>query len=267
METYSLRDIQSMLGLSRAVVSGLIDAGFVTPQRGPRREYRFTFQDIVVLRTAHGLQAAKIPPRRIVQTLRRLRARLPAEMPLSGLRITAVGNEIAVHEGRTRWQADSGQLLMDFELQPGGGSVRRLSRTEPSAARVDWLARGASLEASDPAGAERSYRAAIAQDAERPDAYLNLGVLLAEHGRHDEAIGLYRQALLHCPDEPLLHFNLAVALEDAHRVPEARTRYEHCLRLSPDMADAHFTLARLHEQRGEGAQAIRHYSAYRRLQR
>ena len=59
-----------MLGLSRGVVAGLIAAGFVTPSRGPRNEYRFTFQDLVLLRTALALQAARIPPRRILRSLR-----------------------------------------------------------------------------------------------------------------------------------------------------------------------------------------------------
>jgi hypothetical protein len=35
-----------MLGLSRTVVSVLVAAGFVTPQRGPRDEQRFSFQNL-----------------------------------------------------------------------------------------------------------------------------------------------------------------------------------------------------------------------------
>ena len=61
MQTYTLRGIQSMLGLSRGVIAGLIAAGFVTPSRGTRNEYRFSFQDVVLLRTAHSLQAAQDP--------------------------------------------------------------------------------------------------------------------------------------------------------------------------------------------------------------
>src|SRR6185436_9150244 len=112
-QTYTLSGIQSMLGLSRAVITGLVAAGFVTPTRGERREYRFSFQDVVLLRTAHRLQAAHIPARKILRSLQRLKATLPEELPLSGLRITAVGSEIAVREGATQWHAESGQLLMD----------------------------------------------------------------------------------------------------------------------------------------------------------
>jgi hypothetical protein len=77
MQTYTLRSIEAMLGIPRAVITRLIAAGFVTPSRGKRREYRFTFQDVVLLRTAYGLQAADIPARKILRSLQRLKATLP----------------------------------------------------------------------------------------------------------------------------------------------------------------------------------------------
>jgi hypothetical protein len=89
--TYTLRRVQAMLGLSRTIVAGLIAEGFVAPTRGPRNEWRFTFQDLMLLRTAHALQASKIPPRKILRSLARLKATLPRELPLTGLRITAIG--------------------------------------------------------------------------------------------------------------------------------------------------------------------------------
>ena len=60
---YTIRSIQEMLGLSRGVISSLIAAGFVAPTRGPRNEYRFTFQDVVLLRTAVELAARSGRPR------------------------------------------------------------------------------------------------------------------------------------------------------------------------------------------------------------
>ena len=268
METYSLREIRAILALSKTVIDGLVAAGFVNPSRGKRREYRFTFQDLVLLRTAHSLQAAQIPPRKIVQSLRRLRETLPEELPLSGLRISAVGSEIAVRDGGLQRQVDSGQLLMDFDVAPAAGTVTIHSVKSPPAAddQVDWFQRGVELEGTDPAQAEGAYRHAIEQAPANPDPVLNLGVMLCDAGRHDDAIALYRQALEHRPQEPLLHFNLAVALEDAGQAEAALAGYERCTRLAPKFADAHFNAARLHEQLGHATQAIRHYSEYRRLQ-
>lgn len=271
LQTYTLRDIESMLGLSRPVVAGLIDAGFVHPARGARNEYRFTFQDVVLLRTARSLQQASIPPRKILRSLRRLKATLPGELPLAGLRIAAVGNDVAVCEGRTQWQAESGQLLFDFEVQPtAGGNVRLLSRSarrDEEPATTDWFERGAALEASDMGGAEAAYRRALDEAPEHVDAALNLGVMLCDSNRCAEAVCVYERALQERPDEPLLYYNLGVALEDQGRNADAIAAYDACLALSPKFADAHFNAARLHELLGEQRQAIRHYSEYRRLQR
>ena len=283
MQTYSVRDLQSMLGISRAVIGNLIASGFVAPSRGRRNEYRFTFQDVVLLRTAYSLREAKIPARKILHSLRRLRAALPDEVPLTGLRISAVGNEVAVHEGNARRHVDSGQLLFDFDVQATPGSVSVLERGErqpkherPAARHVvpvatptaaDWFEHAVRIEASDKAGAEASYRRAIELSPDHVDAYLNLGVLLCDSDRSADAIALYRRAIEHCPDEALLHFNAGVAFEDQNEPALALQRYEACLRLTPKFADAHYNAARLHELLGHSSQAIRHYSEYRRLQR
>jgi tetratricopeptide (TPR) repeat protein len=266
--TYTLRSIASMLGLSRAVITGLIDAGFVTPTRGKRREYRFSFQDVVLLRTAHGLQAAQIPARRIVRSLKKLKATLPDQLPLTGLRISAVGGDVAVREGDRQWAADSGQMLIDFEVKPGARSVAFMGAAPSSSNDAKaCFERGVALEAKQPALAEQAYREAIALAPAYPDPYLNLGVLLGDSGRAAQAAELYAQGIAHCPNEALLHFNLGVALEDLKYTAQALASYQACLRVDPGMADAHFNAARLHETLGHERQAIRHYSEYRRLQR
>jgi len=75
-----------------------------------------------------------------------------------------------------------------------------------------------------------------------------------------------RLGIERCAPEPLLHFNLGVALEDARQPPAAIEAYQQSLALNDALADAHFNLARLHDRLGDKKQAIRHYSAYRRLQ-
>jgi len=277
MQTFSVREIESMLGLSRGVIARLVASGFVIPGRGPRNAYRFTFQDVVLLRTAYGLREAHIPARRILRSLRKLRAALPREVPLAGLRISAVGNDVAVQEGSARRHVESGQLLFDFDGQAPAATVRVFARpsgapagvpavaTQPDAGQ--WFQQGARLEASDKAQAEACYRRALALAPDHADAYLNLGVLLGELARGAEAVELYRAGIAHCPHEALMHYNLAVALEDLEHQEEAIAAYEACLTLSPELADAHYNAARLHGLLGHSSQAIRHYNAYRRLQR
>ena len=72
MQQYALRDVERLLQMTRGAVLGLVRAGFVTPVRGRRGEYRFSFQDLIVLRTAGALTAARVPTRRITRALRAL---------------------------------------------------------------------------------------------------------------------------------------------------------------------------------------------------
>lgn len=268
--TYAQKRVQQMLGLSRTTVKGLIAAGFVVPVRGARNAYRFSFQDLMLMRTALALQQASIPPRRILRALAKLQAELPAEVPLTGLRITAVGATVAVRDRSGQWRADSGQLLMDFEVAEVAGTVSFIPAVAPPAspqAPVDWFKQGVALENSDAAAAETAYRQAIAQAPASAAAYLNLGALLCESGRCADAVQLYEVALGLVGHEPLMHFNHAVALEDLQQFDGAIAAYERALRLDGDLADAHYNLGVLLEQRGAGMGALRHFNAYRRLTR
>jgi tetratricopeptide (TPR) repeat protein len=269
---YSLRSLQSLLGVSRRVLSGLMEAGFVQPARGRRNELRFTFQDVVVLRTAFQLQSANIASRKILRALAKLKADLPEELPLSGIRITAVGDTVAVKTGRAQWDAASGQHLLDFEVAPIQGDVAFLD-TAPRNLRSrehqaeEWFALGEQFTHTDVVGAEQAYRKAL-ELAPNPHyhAYTNLGVLLCEaETRCEEALSVFDQALEHFPDDALLQFNRAVVLEELKRYDLAVEAYERCIELDPAHADAHFNLARLSEIRGDKQGLLRHLSAYRRL--
>jgi tetratricopeptide (TPR) repeat protein len=274
----SMRDLESMLGVSRRVVTGLVaglvDEGFVTPTRGPRNALRFTFQDVVLLRTALQLRASQIPPRKIMRALKRLRAGLPDALPLSGLRVTAVGNDIAVRTGPSQWDAITGQQLLDFEVAAIKGEVvflesSPLANNASDAARNagEWYELGGQMMRSDAKGAEQAYRNAI-QLAPEPyyAAYVDLGALLCEsEARCADALNVFDTALSYFPADAVLHFNRAVALENVGRLDEAEQSYVRCLELDPSYADAHHNLAILLESLGDKQGLLRHLNAYRRL--
>src|SRR2546425_7559542 len=110
MKGYTSRDVAKLLGLTVAQVRGFARDGFLTPGRGPRGELQFSFQDLVILRTAKGLVAARIPTRRIRQALRRLPTELPRGRSLAELRIAAEGDPIAVSDGESTWSPASDQM-------------------------------------------------------------------------------------------------------------------------------------------------------------
>lgn len=282
--TYTLKRVQELLDLPRSVVTGLVADGFVRPARGPRNEYRFSFQDLLLLRTAHALSQANIAPRKILRALARLRGELPADLPLTGLRVSAIGDDVVVRDGHGARKVDSGQLVLDFEVNPArrGADVafidRRPTSTRTPAASPTraadrralartWFEQGEQAEANNPKAAESAYREAIALEPTYVDAYLNLGALLCESGRCVEAADLYEHALQLGAVDALIHFNHAIALEDQRDFAGALRSYRHALMMQPELADAHYNIARLLEKQGDAQGALRHFSAYRRLAR
>ncbi|HLX22353.1 MAG TPA: tetratricopeptide repeat protein [Usitatibacter sp.] len=268
MNPYGVREVEKLLRLPRATIRAFVAAGFVSPERGPRDSLRFSFQDLIVLRTAQALADAKVPARRITESLKELRRHLPERMPLSGLSIGAVADRVVVREGGNRWQADSGQYLLAFEGDPSDGSLSVIETPAPppqSALGDDWYSQGVALEVRDREGAMRAYDRAIVEDPSRLDARINLGRLLHESGRHEEAERAYREALTACGTHAVVLYNLAVLLEDMDRGAEAIEVYEQALHSDPELADGHYNLALLYERLGKPRQAIRHMARYRKL--
>lgn len=290
---YSMRDVERLLQLPRSTLQGLVRLGFVRPVRGPRRQYLFSFQDLIILRAARALMQANIPRRRIRRSLGQLRERLPEAVPLSGLAICAVGDRVVVREGANHWQADDGQYLLGFEVSVQNGILRMTEHQQARAnarARVtdsaagaqarpagaedagdgsrsaeDWYSEALHLESSDPAGALSAYARAAQADPQSAAAWINWGRLLHERGEPRAAETVYRRALEHCGADSLLLFNLGVALEDLGEREAALEAYHAAISEDPNLADCHYNLARLYESAGKTQHAIRHLGQYRRL--
>lgn len=267
MADFGIREVERMLRMPRSAILGLVRAGFVAPGRGARREYRFSFRDLIVLRTAGALRAARVPARRITRALRDLRRRLPDAVPLSGLRIAALGDRVVVGEGPARWQADSGQYVLDLDVTVADGELRVLARGEPTLEpdAEDWFRRGEAAEREDAARAVSAYERALALDPAHVPARLNLGRLLHEQSQLAAAEGVYREGLRAVGNHSTLLYNLGVLLQDAGRASDAIEAYQAALREDPRFADCHYNLALLLEASGNGRGAIRHMAAYRRL--
>jgi len=267
MRQYGVRDVEKLLRLPRSTIRALIAAGFVSPARGSRNAWVFSFQDLIVLRTAQALVAAKVPRQRITRSVKELRRHLPQAMPLSGLNICAVAGRVVVKEGGSHWQAESGQYLLAFEGDPAAGSLSVIERggAQQPARAEDWFERGVALESQDAAAAREAYEHAIAADTARLEPRINLGRLLHEARQFKRAEQVYRDAIKSCGRDPVLLYNLGVLLDDMARKAEAMEAYESALQGDPGFADCHYNLALLCEEFAKPKEAIRHMAQYRRL--
>jgi len=269
---YTTAEAARALGLTESQVRACVRAGYIEPRTGPRREHRYTFQDLVVLRTAKAL-LEEFPPRRVKRALTRLREQLPQGHGLAAVRITAEGDDIVVRDGAAAWKPESGQVVLDFQVATLVQRVAPLARRAADAAQSaaqeldadDWYDLACEMENFDTGDARDAYRRTLELDPEHFDARVNLGRLLHEAGEVAAAEANYRLALRLRPQDATAAFNLGVALEDLRRPSEALTAYERAIAADPDCADAHYNLAHLYESLGKPRNALRHLQAYRSL--
>lgn len=270
---YTVRDVAKIVGLSPRTVRSYAREGFLAPERGHLGEMRFSFQDLLVLQTAKGLMKARVPASKVRRALARLKAELPGGRSLTALRIVAAGKRIVVSDGKSLWDPETGQSLIDFDVADVARKVAPLARQQAEAARrrseeMDargWFDLGYELEPVDLDQARDAYRRAIELEPENVDAHVNLGRLLHEAGEIPAALAHYRIALVRRPGDTTAAFNLGVALADLGRLEEAVALYEQVIAADPGYADAYYNIAHVYEKLGKKAAALRNLNAYRKL--
>ncbi len=272
MRGYTTRQVAEIVGIPPARVRSLARSGLFHPKRGPRNEYRFSFADIILLRTMRNLREAGISAQRVRRALKVLREQLPSDEPLSALQITPDADTVVVKQEGALWDPQSGQIHLDFSTADAAEKVEPITRTGATGPLAsadltadEWYNLALSLEPVATDRATDAYRRALGLDPGHIRAHLNLGRLLHERGEIKEAEAHYRQALAAEPASPTAAFNLGVALEDLERVREAIAAYERALRFDPEMASAHYNLSRLYEAKGRSKEALRHLADYKRL--
>lgn len=269
-EGYTARDLARLLGLTLAKLKALVRAAL--PDAAERRH--FSFQDLVLLRTAKLLSSSNVPSTRIRKALQALREQIPEDRPLTGVSIAAEGDRLVARDGETRWQPESGQVLMDLRGREPALAVKLAPVPGPEPADSggglsadEWYELACDLEEAEPQRALGAYRQALALDGRHADAHVNLGRLLQERGDLPGAERHYRSALQIRPEDATAAYNLGTALEDQHRWEDAIAAYSEAIARHPGYADAHYNLSRLYERTGEKVAALRHLRTARQLTR
>ncbi len=105
------------------------------------------------------------------------------------------------------------------------------------------------------------YRQAITLRSDYPEAQYNLGRLLVQQGRLDEAIEHYEKAVEINPADSEAQNNLGATLFGIGRVDDAIAHYRKALELEPNYAEASCNLANALIAKGDFDGAIARYSA------
>src|SRR5207249_87759 len=162
MKGYTSRDVARLLGLTVAQVRGFARDGFLTlpsrPGRGTRRKLQFSFQDLVILRTAKAARAAE-GDRDAVDWCGR------------GLEVEAV------EPGEAR---DAYRRALELDAHHADAHVN-LGRLLHEQGMIEE--------------AERHYRLALRESPDHTTAAFNLGIALEDLNHPGDAIEAYRRAL------------------------------------------------------------------------
>ena len=297
---FTTRQVAEAVGLAPQRIRGFVRGQVLSPRRGGAGEYRFTFQDLVLMRTAKGLLDAEVPSRKAVAALRKLGDRLAVDengRPLSALRVRADGSAVVVRDRDALWNAETGQGHLAFAFERLG-EVRsfpsraaaagdRAATAQASAAPSmrganpsrsagegadeaatakemdsdDWYNLGLDLEDTNVAEAPQAYKRSLDLDPKNADAHVNLGRLYQVEGDFKTAAHHYQMALGAAPEHQLANYNLGTVFDELGEIDTALTYY----RYAPDVPDAHHNQARIHELRGDELASLRHMRKYESL--
>lgn len=266
---FTTRQVARLAKLTPSRVRRCVHAGFLAPARGPRRRFEYSLRDLMTLRAARVMFDAKFSPRRVATILANLQQHIDGR-ELSSLTFSIDEGRVMVTDGRQRWHADSGQMLLRFEVpRAGKRRVRALDQADSPDEQEAQRAfdRALALEDRSPHEAMAAYRTVLAHDASIGPAHINLGRLEHESGNFAAAERHYMAALALSPDEPTTLFNLALLAEDTGDPRLAVRRYQRVLSVAPDLADAHQRLGVLYQSLGDREASRRHLQHYRRLMR
>jgi tetratricopeptide (TPR) repeat protein len=236
MHAYDTKDLERLFGLPASTVRALARAGNIQPVRRAGRLH-YSFHDLVVLRTASTLRAANIPSQRINRTLRQLRAALPTGSALNGVSLTALGNRIAIREGQTLREPDSGQYALALQIIEEKGRLHVIARQDSPTPPPDRSAENRHPRGSSPVASA---------DARHTHGSSPMGSADARHTHGTSPV-----------DSADAHYAHGFSLEDTD--PQAaREAYQACLKADPNHLEARINLGRLLHIAGnlEGAEQV-----------
>lgn len=265
MTSYSRQDVLRILQISCRQLQGWERAGLIEPRS------TYTFQDLGQLRTLRTLREEDVSAASIRHSIVAMRAVAGLDNPLTQASLVRNGARLAFRCQGAMVDPIRRQLLFDFERVEHDPAIQTapLRSSSGSAPSVqDWFfAAVQAEEAGEKNRAISLYNQLILRDPSYAPAYINLGTIYFHLRQYARAEELYRRATETDPHYVLAFFDLGNVLDELGRPDESIAAYQRAVALAPRYADAHYNLALAFERKGDARSALRHWSAYLRLDR
>ena len=122
-ERYTTRDAAKITGLSPARIRYYVRGGLVAAGGDKAGPYRYSFHDLLLLKTTKRLREAGVSLQQIRRAFASLNEGDARSAPLTRLAIAADGDRVVVARGGARWRPESGQLVLRFESRGPGAAA------------------------------------------------------------------------------------------------------------------------------------------------
>jgi tetratricopeptide (TPR) repeat protein len=250
---YSVGDVARICGVSRRRVRYWERTSLIGSTPEIAAQPAFGFRDLVSVRSIVELLERGVPLRRIRRCADVLRELFPEREPLSGLRAWQDSPRLLLHhEGA--WMEPDGQLVLGFVCGGGAGAIETLASRRSGEDRFraarEWFVRGSELDVERATWneADECYRRAIELDPTFADAHCNLGSLLFNRGRRDDARRHFEQTVELAPRHVEGHLNLGTLCEEDGADERALWHYRQALESDPRFPDIHVSIALIYEK-------------------
>jgi tetratricopeptide (TPR) repeat protein len=235
----------------------------------PRRD-AYSLEEVGRLRTLRDL-STKLSPSRISASVGAMKIVSGIENPLLDTRAVVGGSRLHFwHRGMVT-EPIARQFVFDFEANDTaaqssiGSQAGPIEIQRPGSANDMFLVAIRHEDAGEIEEAAGAYERILERNPEHAASCINLGTICYNRRQFTRAEELYRRAAQADPEYALAFFDLGNVLDELKRLPEAITAYRSAIRLVPGYADAHYNLALAFERTGERRKALRHWTAYLKL--
>ena len=235
----------------------------------------YSFEHLTRLRALREMRAQRISARSIrvqVDAIERVAGMGNALAETSAVRR---GTRLAFRHGGALVDALTQQLTFDFATVKGrpvqmlstGTHGSRGAALLAAAELQERFVRAVQMEesAATLAQAITLYEQILELKPDHAPACINLGTIRYSQRDFVRAEQMYRRATEADPEYALAFFDLGNVLDEIQRLPEAIEAYGRAVAIVPQYADAHYNLALAYERLEQPRRALRHWTAYLRL--
>lgn len=262
---YRRQDVLRILRLPARQLEMWERAGLIEPAEA------YAFDGLSQLRKLRELAATRISAQSIRRSMDAMRQVAGTVNPLAGAMLAPHTSRVVFRQSGALLDPLSDQLAFDFEIKLTAAlAVVRQKVVNPTAHALRLLElfqRAVRLEERPETLAEAKalYGQLLELEPMHAAGAINLGTIRYNERDFAGAEELYRLATEADPEYALAFFDLGNVLDEQMRLTDAVQAYERALELVPEYADAHYNLALAYERLGETRKALRHWTAYTRL--